>query len=265
MARGNLYDLVFEIRATEKDREERPWVKRNPEAVLEPRTQREESYRDHIYRLQREIRELRNELAQLKTYRKKISSDLKFIQADVIGVFFRQKKDVWMINAGKDIGVRRGDLLVQGESVVGQVIDVAKTSSLIESMTAIGVERFVKIDGLKGEHFLQGEGVGQAYVLLQVSKIKNILKRKVYLSRTWSLGGHYVLGEVSRVEKKRGSEQLQVSIISRKIDMDAPLFVAQELEVKDKELFMRRNRLSQLKEEMERIKRQKLQLELLRK
>ena len=120
-------------------------------------------------------------IAELKSLRKEINrfkklknQDLDFLIAEVIGPFYRVNKQLWMINLGEDYGVETGDLAVQGRYVVGKVVEVAKTCSLVEATSSPHARFFTRLKAFKDKEFLfLGQGRDEAIIEIHndISKV----------------------------------------------------------------------------------------------
>ncbi|MBF0199502.1 MAG: hypothetical protein HQL32_17435 [Planctomycetes bacterium] len=195
---------------------------------------------------------------------KSFAADLRFIQAEIIGPFFRQHKGVWMLNMGSEKSIRIGDLILRNLAVVGKVIGVSEKSCLVESCGSKGCQFFVRIEGLPGEYIWEGKGDQQAIIRVK-GKGSGILKgKKVLLSSVGSLGGGLILGVVDEEILSPNAGWKELIVLTRKLRIDDILHIVQETESKSKELFEKRGLLKKYKTKVRELEEIKLRLEMLK-
>jgi cell shape-determining protein MreC len=225
-------------------------------AVPEARIEKKKSYKELLL----EVKELRREVHK---YRKLKNEDLDFLIAEVIGSFYRLNKNVSMINLGRDYGVKKGDIAVQGDYVVGRVIEIADTCSLVETSTSPFANFFVRFKDIKdGEYIWIGKGKNNAIVQMSESSDLVSVGDKVFLSASRSLGGKFLLGQVVKISNRTQKGWRELSMHGKEINPTKTIMIIKETERKNVNLFVNKDELSELKKKVKELELIKLRLEL---
>jgi hypothetical protein len=210
-----------------------------------------------------QVKELKREVHK---YRKLENEDLDFLIAQVNGSFYRINKSVYMINLGEDYGVEKGDLAVQGKDVVGKVIEVAKTCSLVESTSSPFSNYYVRIEGIKESEFIwSGKGNNDAVVHLSKSNTGLAPGDYVFLSASDSLGGNFIMGQVMKINRETQKGWREIHLKGKEINPFKAVMILKETERKERDLFEKRDQLSELKTKIKNLELIKLRLELSKK
>lgn len=221
-------------------------------------------YKEELRKTRIELDRLKREVRIMNQYRKLVGQDLKYLQVEVVGEFYRKQKDVWMINAGDDMQVRKNDLLIQNGVVVGTVWDVARTCALAEDMTSLNRETFAVIEGQTQEVLMVGEGQGRATIKVHKEGLGKIIGKSVFLSRAYSLGKHLILGKIVQVEDRQIDGWIHLIVRGYKVHAGKIFHVIQDIEKKSPSLFEDREELAVLKARIRDMEQRKLAMELLK-
>ena len=106
-------------------------------------------------RLKRENDEM-NKLLGFKNSR----SDLKFVGANVIGKVGDNWFDAIIIDIGEDDGVKKGQYVISGNGLVGQVIETAKTTSKVMTILDDKINIPAKVSSTGEDGIVNGAGEG---------------------------------------------------------------------------------------------------------
>lgn len=222
-----------------------------------------ESLRSRLLEKQHEVEQLKRILRASRVIHKDFGEDLKLMPVEVVRRQWRQTGHLAVVNVGRR-EARVGDLLVHDGSVCGELTYVSSLTSLVGELTAPGVQKFVKVEGLDGSFRWEGHGHGIAWV--QVHRMAgvahNMVGKLVYLDLPKSRGGHFVAGEIVSFRPAPNGGWWQLEVKGRVIPQKARLFVVQPLDVQMSSASVE-SRIQDLRKKIEVEKLSKLHVELL--
>ncbi|NLA08087.1 MAG: rod shape-determining protein MreC [Parcubacteria group bacterium] len=136
----------------------------------------------------------------------KKSDNFNFVLADIIGRSPLNFSQTFVINVGEQDGIKVGQPVVWGgKSLVGEIIDVRKNTSIVRSISDTEFKAAVLIGEKRIEGLLKGNGFLPLYIDLVPVDVEVNQNSKIYTSGLDNkFPKNLYIGDVSQVDKIEG-------------------------------------------------------------
>lgn len=166
-------------------------------------------YENHIANLTVKLQRQRKKLKELSGLRQRFPmEDVKFGMADIITAADTIAAELF-INLGRKDGVKPGQFVLAGNSVIGTISDVSYRTAQVTLITDPASLVAVKIDGLKSGKLMRGSGHDIAKIEMLTRKHKVKKGAAIYAAKKANfLNDLIIVGRISECKRDQNNPLL---------------------------------------------------------